>query len=822
MGQGILYLLYNQCMIYVVFLRLVFVAIMFSFSTLHAALVDDVLKQGYGVRPLGMGGAFTSVADDEWSLYWNPAGLAGKGFSYVYQDHDQRNTFTSVFETKSVYLGPFAWSNITRTNLNGGSIEVNHYGFGRRSRNGVDWGVGYKNVSDYSTGMLGWTSDLGLLAHILPNVDVGFVAQDILKDRVNTAASARLGLSMFMPERSFIVAAEGEYLSGGQLYPHVGIEWEVAPGLALRGGLFRSKPSMGASMVLPILGDVEYAAISNYQDSGETVHMFGYRIGVAKRRQYRRPITMISQEEVVEIALGGNMIAGKTEVSLLGGSKEGADDLLQLLRAAVDEPSVKGIVIRVESMGQGMGMLALVQEFRQEILRARANGKKVVAFLDGWNTLPEFYLASAADRIVIPELGMISHLGVMLQTYKLAGLQDLLGVRPQIIFHGKHKVALFDSTDISDESKLQLKTVLESLYHIVVDDVRQDRGERLSSQPAQIFGGQFISAKESLKMGLVDRLGFYEVARDEMKSLLNKEPAYLKAEYLKEFELQFDQMGPTTILSAFNRIAIIEIDGPIVDGESGENILFGGKSVGSETIVQQIKQAADDIGVRAVILRVNSPGGSAIASQEVLEALRKLKDRHKPVVVSMGNMAASGGYMVSAEADRIIANPATFTGSIGVVSVFPYQADLLRKLKIDTLTLKEGDSMDATAGTRRFTPEERQLLQSILDETYDKFVEIVSNGRKISKADLADVAQGQIFTGTQALELKLVDELGNFQTAVNVAEALAHIDTGKSQLMYYRTSPGLFSNLGGQAAAWFGNNIRMMLSLEPEIKFSAL
>jgi protease-4 len=242
---------------------------------------------------------------------------------------------------------------------------------------------------------------------------------------------------------------------------------------------------------------------------------------------------------------------------------------------------------------------------------------------------------------------------------------------------------------------------------------------------------------------------------------------------------------------AGNKVAVISLSGPIQPESSG--FLFGGTGITPQQVRSQVERAKNDISVKAVVLQVESPGGSAAASQEILNELGRLK---KPIVVSMGDVVASGGYYISAKADKIVALPATLTGSIGVISEIPNLKGLFDKLGIEMEVFTGGEYKDMYAGFRELTPEEKAIMQEITDQIYDQFVQVVAEGRKMSVDKVRELATGQLYTGVQAKELGLVDELGGLNEAIDLAASLAGIE--KPKVEYYKPeTPSLLNALLG-------------------------
>jgi len=240
-----------------------------------------------------------------------------------------------------------------------------------------------------------------------------------------------------------------------------------------------------------------------------------------------------------------------------------------------------------------------------------------------------------------------------------------------------------------------------------------------------------------------------------------------------------------------NKVAVISLSGPIQSESSG--FLFGGNVISPQLVRSQLERAKNDIGVKAIVLHVESPGGSAAASQEILNELERLE---KPIVVSMGDVVASGGYYISAKADKIVALPATLTGSIGVISEIPNLKGLFDKLGIEMEIFTGGKHKDMYAGLRELTPEEKVIMQEITDQIYDQFVQVVVEGRGLSEDKVRELATGQLYTGVQAKELGLVDELGGLNKAIDLAASLAGIE--KPKVEYYKPAvPSLLSTLMG-------------------------
>jgi len=242
---------------------------------------------------------------------------------------------------------------------------------------------------------------------------------------------------------------------------------------------------------------------------------------------------------------------------------------------------------------------------------------------------------------------------------------------------------------------------------------------------------------------------------------------------------------------AENKVAVISLSGPIQFESSG--FFFGGSVITPESVRTELERASNDVGIKAIVLQVDSPGGSVAASQEIVNQLELVK---KPIVVSMSDLAASGGYYISADADKIVALPGTLTGSIGVISEMPNLKGLFDKLGIDMQVFIAGKHKDMYAGLRDLTPEEKVLMQGMTDQLYNQFIQVVAKGRGLSEDKVRELATGQLYTGIQAKELGLVDELGGLQTAIDLAASLAGIS--EPEVEYYKPqAPSLLNSLLG-------------------------
>ncbi len=460
--------------------------------------------------------------------------------------------------------------------------------------------------------------------------------------------------------------------------------------------------------------------------------------------------------------------------------------VVRALQAAARDDDIAGLYLTGDfaPAGYSTGYAAL-REVRAAIEEFKAAGKPVQGYFN-FLTTREYYLASAADELVLDTYGALAMPGLASQPMFLAGAFEKLGVGVQVTRVGKYKSAIepYTRKDMSPENRAQVQKLLDDVWGELAGAVAGARQlERGAFQKIMDTEG-LIRADEAVKLKLVDRAAYYDEVQAELKEKTGVKGAgrSFKQIGLKQYArlvgsggLEAKRLGTGKIDSAAggDRVAIVYAEGAILDGQGeGEGVVRG------ETYAKQIRKLRQDDKVKAIVLRVNSPGGSASASEAIQRELR-LAAKDKPVVVSMGTVAASGGYWISTYSDRIFAEPATITGSIGVFGMFlNFQELANEKLGLTFDTVKTGKFADTLSPTRPMTEDELAVAQRQVDWIYEQFLGKVAESRKLDRAAVHEIAQGRVWSGAEALKLGLVDELGGLAEAVKYAAEKAKLGDG--------------------------------------------
>ncbi|HZL46471.1 MAG TPA: signal peptide peptidase SppA [Opitutaceae bacterium] len=444
------------------------------------------------------------------------------------------------------------------------------------------------------------------------------------------------------------------------------------------------------------------------------------------------------------------------------------------LRAAAKDHRIAGVLItgNLQPVDFGSGYGAL-KEVRAALLAFKASGKPIVAYLDEATTR-DYYLASAADEVVLDPFGAILLPGLASTPLFMAGAFEKFGVGVQVTRVGKYKSAVepYTRKDLSPEAREELQNLLNDLWTDLVRDIAASR--QLSREAVQhvVDTEGVIPASSALAHKLVDRTAYRDEIIDELKVKTGRKKG--TTESFKQVSLSAYAGSARGAGDAFgrgaNRIAVIYAEGEIVDGEGqiGE--------VGGHKFARELRRLRQDDDVKAIVLRVNSPGGSATASEEIQREIR-LTMQKKPVVVSMGSVAASGGYWISTYADRIFAEPTTITGSIGVFGMFINVQQLFNNLGLTFDTVKTGQVADLLTISRPKTEAELAIFQKLVDWIYDEFTTKVAESRKLDKAKVLEIAQGRVWSGVEAKKLGLVDEIGGLGRAIAYAAQKASLGT---------------------------------------------
>lgn len=451
----------------------------------------------------------------------------------------------------------------------------------------------------------------------------------------------------------------------------------------------------------------------------------------------------------------------------------GLSDIVATIQRAKEDPDIKGIYLNAPIVMLGKATTSTIRDALEDF---RSSGKFVFSYAH-YYTQGAYYLASVSDSILMSPQGVVDFRGYSSTVTYFKGLLDKLDVQMRIFYCGKYKSATepFRSDRMSEENRLQVREYLTALYDIFIQDIAKSRNipEAELRQIAERYDG--FDAEKAVQSRLIDRVVF----EDEVFALIRTRIGLSEKDKLNRVSLEeyFKAKKPKVNFSIKDKIAVVYAEGEIQDGEKGEpGTILDGKYV---KILRKIRK---DDKVKAIVLRVNSPGGSALASENILRELDLCKKAGKPVVVSMGDVAASGGYYIACHADSIFAEPSTITGSIGVFGLIPILDKTMRnKLGITFDTVRTQKFSAFGSAVFDFSPEESKIIQDRVDWIYLDFLKKVADGRGKTTEQINEVAQGRVWPAAKAKELGLVDELGGLDRALAAAASLAKIEK-------YRTS----------------------------------
>ena len=443
---------------------------------------------------------------------------------------------------------------------------------------------------------------------------------------------------------------------------------------------------------------------------------------------------------------------------------QGLDEIIQAIEVAKNDDRIKGISINNNFIIAG---LAQTQAIRKSLEDFKAEGKFIYAYADFFMQR-DYYLASVADSIFINPVGVLDFKGLSTEVLYYKELQEKSGIKMEVIRHGKYKSAVepYLENNMSDANRTQLTSLLQSLWNSMIFDISKTRSISESDLNiiADTLGGR--TPKFAKLSGLIDDVVFYDEYENKLASALQlKKDEDINYSTLNDY---VKYSNKKILKSGDDKIAVVFAQGEIFYGEGGPNII--GQGIINEALIK----AREDENVKAIVLRVNSPGGSALTSDIIWREVALAK-KVKPVIVSMGNVAASGGYYIAAGADKIFAEPTTITGSIGVFGTVPNMTELADNIGINAEQV--GTNKNAVEYSL-FEPMQdsfKNQIQESIEETYQTFLQRVSEGRNMTMAQVDSVAQGRVWSGTEALEVGLVDELGNLDDAIAAAAEIASL-----------------------------------------------
>ena len=483
--------------------------------------------------------------------------------------------------------------------------------------------------------------------------------------------------------------------------------------------------------------------------------------------------TVVKKNSIMMLDLNGSLVERTSdnifkELFDKEDSTYGLDDILASIKKAKENDDIKGIYIQATSLNANFAPL---QEIRDALDDFKKSGKFIVAYSDNY-TQGMYYLSSVANKVLLNPKGAIEWRGLASQPLFLKGLLDKLGIEMQVFRVGTYKAAVerFSATEMSPANREQVTAYITSIWNEIITDVAASR--KISVDSLNNYANRmlmFYPAEQTVKSGMADTLIYKNDVRDYLKQLVEIDKDDNLAVLGLDEMINVKKNTPKD--KSGNIIAVYYAFGEIDGGSSSTDE----DGIISNEVIKDLRKLKEDKDVKAVVLRVNSPGGSAFGSEQIWEAVCQLK-KEKPVIVSMGDYAASGGYYISCAADTIVAEPTTLTGSIGIFGLIPNAKGLTDKLGLSFDVVKTHKFADFGNIMRGMNTDEQTLLQMYINQGYDLFVSRCAEGRKMSKNEIEKIAEGRVWTGEAAKKIGLVDLLGGIDKALEIAVKKAKVE----------------------------------------------
>lgn len=483
--------------------------------------------------------------------------------------------------------------------------------------------------------------------------------------------------------------------------------------------------------------------------------------------------TVVKKNSIMMLDLNGSLVERTSdnifkELFDKEDSTYGLDDILASIKKAKENDDIKGIYIQATSLNANFASL---QEIRDALDDFKKSGKFIVAYSDNY-TQGMYYLSSVANKVLLNPKGAIEWRGLASQPLFLKGLLEKLGIEMQVFRVGTYKAAVerFSATEMSPANREQVTAYITSIWNEIITDVAASR--KISVDSLNNYANRmlmFYPAEQTVKSGMADTLIYKNDVRDYLKQLVKIDKDDDLAVLGLDEMINVKKNTPKD--KSGNIIAVYYAFGEIDGGSSSTDE----DGIISNEVIKDLRKLKEDKDVKAVVLRVNSPGGSAFGSEQIWEAVCQLK-KEKPVIVSMGDYAASGGYYISCAADTIVAEPTTLTGSIGIFGLIPNAKGLTDKLGLSFDVVKTHKFADFGNIMRGMNTDEQTLLQMYINQGYDLFVSRCAEGRKMSKKEIEKIAEGRVWTGEAAKKIGLVDILGGIDKALEIAVKKAKVE----------------------------------------------